>query len=322
MEIFGNNGNNLEPKSAEIKIIKYKCDKCDYNTSQKSHYNKHLISNKHKWKCQETISALSAPKSAERLKYSCIMCNKVFKTNSGLWKHKKICKKLQENDNKILEKLNNNEEINYNEIITTMMVENKKLLETISELIPKVGSNNNTVNNTINKQKFNINIFLNEQCKDALTITEFIDRIKITLDDLMVTKNKGLSEGVSNIFIENMNKLSIHERPMHCTDVKRETVYIKCDGNTENGNNNSYWKKDENNKRLKQALNNVTHVQRKNIDKWIDNHPNWVNVSHEQDEYLLLVKTCTDDLQENKVIKKVCNNVHIGEETQIRGNPH
>ena len=209
-------------------------------------------------------------------------------------------------------------------IILKLFKENKKLQDVvvtqqnqITELIPKVGSLINGNNNTINtKNKLNINIFLNEQCKDALTMNEFIDKIKVTMDDLMITKNKGLTEGVSNIFIENMNKLSLHERPMHCTDVKRETVYIKCGDNTEN-DGVSNWEKDNKNIRLKDALKKVSHVQQKGLEKWIDEHPNWENNSDEQEEYMLLVKNCTDDLNENKredkVIKKVCNQVYLGD---------
>ena len=198
--------------------------------------------------------------------------------------------------------------------IQNKMIEQQKIMhDHINDLIPKVG-NNNTINNNV-KQKFNINIFLNEQCKDALTMNEFIDKIKVTMDDLIITKNQGLSEGVSNIFIENMNKLSLHERPMHCTDVKRETVYIKCDDiHGENGGV-PRWEKDEQNTKLKSALNKITHVQRKNMNVWIDKHPNWEDNPLEQDEYLKLIKNCTDDLNEkkrgDKIIKKLCNEVYI-----------
>ena len=187
-----------------------------------------------------------------------------------------------------------------------VQIENKELRNQISELIPKVG-NNNVVNNTINsKQKFNINIFLNETCKDALTINEFIDKIKVSLDNLIVTRDKGISEGVSSIFIENMNKLSLHERPMHCTDMKRETLYIKYDHDKDDG-----WARDEENKNLKEAISKVTHYQRQNLDKWIKEHPNWENNSGEQAEYMRLVKSCTEDCKEDKVIKKLCNSVFI-----------
>ena len=136
-------------------------------------------------------------------------------------------------------------------------------------------------------------------------MNEFIDQIKINLDNLLVTKNKGLGEGVSNIFIENMNKLSLYERPMHCTDTKRETVYIK----------NDEWEKDAENKELKKAIEKISDVQRKNLDKWTDEHPDWNDNPTEQEEYMTLIKNSMDTLTKNKdeqkVIKKLCNTVYV-----------
>tara|TARA_B100001093_G_C26841953_1_gene1020957 strand:+ start:1522 stop:2361 length:840 start_codon:yes stop_codon:yes gene_type:complete len=266
----------------------------------------------------------NARKNAFQENYTCD-CGKSYPYKASLYNHKKKCFFLEQKnkdlkDENIIIK-NSDGEIDYKSMFLNIVKENKELHNVlitqqnqIGELIPKLG-NNNTINNTINKQKFNINIFLNEQCKDALTMNEFIDRIKITLDDLMLTKNKGLCEGVSNIFIENMNKLSIHERPMHCTDVKRETLYIKCDGVN---NNPAQWSKDESNNLFKEAINKVGHIQRKQINLWTDKHPKWQNNSKEQEEYMLLIKNCTDDLKENKredkIIKKLCNIVHLSNE--------
>ena len=270
----------------------------------------------------------------EKMQYTC-ECGKIYIHRTSLYNHKKKCKSSNEiitsNDvskDLILKLVDENSEIksmlfkqfenmqDQQVQIQNQMMEQQKLMHNqINELIPKVGNNNNTITNNV-KQKFNINIFLNEQCKDALTMNEFIEKIKVTMDDLMITKNKGLSEGISNIFIENMNKLSLHERPMHCTDVKRETVYIKCDD--DNGENGGVprWEKDEQNTRLKSALNKITHVQRKNMSTWIDKHPNWEENPLEQDEYMKLIKNCTDDINENKrdekIIKKLCNEVYIG----------
>ena len=246
-------------------------------------------------------------------------CGKSYPYRASLYNHKKICDVLN-NKTTIV---NSSKNIDYKGMFLTMIKENKQLQNVlvtqqnqINELIPKIGNQIIGDNNTItNKHKFNINIFLNEQCKDALTMNEFIDKIKITMNDLMVTKDKGLSEGVSNIFIENMNKLSLRERPMHCTDVKREIVYIKCDNTIENGTSN--WEKDEENHKLKDALKKVSHVQQKNLDKWTEEHPNWKNNSDEQEEYMQLVKNCTDDLNKNKredkAIKKVCNQAYLGD---------
>ena len=289
----------------------FECQKCNFVTSNKYDYDKHMTTPKH----QNTTN--TTKKTQENAKLFECDCGKKYPYRSSLFNHRKKCQ--YEGKNQIIEKSEKN--LDYKGMFLTIIKENKQLHNTlitqqnqISELLPKIG-NQIVGNNIINKNKININIFLNEQCKDALTMNEFIDKIKITMDDLMVTKNKGLSEGVSNIFIENMNKLSLHERPMHCTDVKRETVYIKCDDDVEEGI--SKWEKDDENLKLKNALKKVSQVQQKSLTKWTEEHPNWMEDSDLQEEYMKLVKNCTDDLQEHKredkVIKKVCNKTYLGD---------
>ena len=306
----------------------YECKECDYTTSRKSQYDRHVLTQKHKNKQNDTNDTKKVPFSSADFVCN---CGKKYAHKQNLYRHQKVCKnailglidasgciKMQDDvpDDLLQKIVNENTEIksmlfkqfeSIQEQQKLVQTENKELRDQISELIPKVG--NNTINNTINsKQKVNINIFLNEQCKDALTMTEFINKIKVTLDDLMLTKTKGLCEGVSNIFIENMNKLSLYERPMHCTDAKRETMYIKCDGDAEAGDG---WARDEENKNLKMAINKVTHVQRQSLDKWIEEHPNWESNSDEQEEYMKLVRCCTDDCKEDKIIKRLCNSVYL-----------
>ena len=296
---------------------KYCCDQCDYYTSRHSQFIRHNKTDKHKM-------IVNSMEKVHKLNWTCD-CGKKYKFDSGYYRHKKRCTYKNETTDKNVIIKTDVDELDYRamfmklikdnkELRDTLITENKELRNQINVLIPKVGNNNNS-NNKI-KQKFNINVFLNEQCKDALTMDEFIDKIRITIDDLMITKNKGLAEGVSNIFIENMNKLSFHERPIHCTDVKRETMYIKCDGaiNGECGGI-PYWEKDRENIKIKQALRKVSHAQQKGLKQWVNKHPNWENNPNEQEEYLLLINKCTSDLledkREDKIIKKLCNEVYI-----------
>ena len=134
---------------------------------------------------------------------------------------------------------------------------------------------------------------------------KFIKGIEVSMKNLLTTKDKGLAEGVSNIFIENMNKLSLHERPLHCTDTKRETLYIK----------NEQWEKDKDNKQIKEKMRAIAQKQVQSLNKWTEEHPNYMNVPHLQDEYTKLVQGITDTLDQNeeKVLKKVCNNVYVPE---------
>lgn len=268
--------------------ILYECNLCNFKCKKKSNYNKHLLTQKHNrhFLDNKKIS------NTENVKWHCI-CGKSYKFDTGYYRHKKICNFIKNNETSIIN------EIDYKRMFEKVMEENTKLMCHIGELIPKIG------NNTI-KQKININIFLNNQCKNALSIDEFIDKIKINIDNLLATKDKGINEGVSNIFIENMNKLSLYERPMHCTDLKREIIYIKKDT----------WEKDVNNNQLKKAIQKIGHVQEQNLDKWTNEHPNWMNNSDEQEEYIKLIKSSTSDisLKEDKIIKKICNNLYINED--------
>jgi hypothetical protein len=288
----------------------FECKFCDFTTSNLKDYNRHLTTRKHENTTKYNDFTPKNPKL-----FTC-ECGKTYPYRSSLYNHKKRCTIIVKDES------NDKEDIDYKKMFLSMVKENKDLCTTIitrqNELNDKINTtniNNQIIgdNNTINKHKLNINIFLNEQCKDALTMNEFIDKIKITLDDLLVTKDRGLTEGVSNIFIENMNKLSLHQRPMHCTDVKRETVYIKCNGENKEAN----WLHDSENTQLKEALKKVSQVQQKSLDKWTKEHPDWMENPEQQQEYMKLVKNCTDDLQENKreekVIKRVCNKVYLGD---------
>jgi len=287
-------------------VCKYICVGCCFNSNNKYDYKKHIMTVKHKNRINDDFSDQKPQENV----YKCV-CGKIYKYKQGLSNHKKkCCNKVhiqtEPNYTELIMKLiNENQELRNTVLLenqefkNTILLENKELRNQITEMIPKIGNNNNNIN-----QKFNINVFLNEECKDALTMEQFIKKIEVTMSNLLLTNNKGIDEGISNIFIENMNKLSLYERPMHCTDTKRETVYIKWGVPP----HPPQWEKDKDNEKLKKAIKNVAHVQQKNLTKWIEEHPNWENSSELQDEYMKLVKSCTDDINDGKVIKKLCSN--------------
>ena len=307
---------------------KFYCKICDFGTSNKYNFDKHLMTAKHKHttKYNDITTPLQENATAESM-YICD-CGKSYPYRASLHNHKKKCKYNKSTSQKNIDnikKLDDNEEskqlvmklVEENteiksllfkqfENMQTHMQEQQKLMhQQINELIPRVGNNN-----TINKNKLNINIFLNEQCKDAITMEQFMKKIEVSIGNLLVTQNKGLSEGVQNIFIENMNKLSVYERPLHCTDVKREIVYIKSEENTNTGN---IWERDDSNIKLKNVLKQLTYMQQKSLEKWVAENPNWENEPKLQEEYIELVKNCTEDFsdKENKIIKKLCNETHV-----------
>ena len=295
---------------------KYTCVLCHYTSSNKHNYEKHMSTPKHKntteYNKEMQINAL-------KHKYEC-ECGKNYPYKASLFNHKKKCmfnkyqiieedltksSKLSDTDDSLI---CNDEIIDYKAIIMKLIDENSefknliiKQQNQIGELIPKVGNNNN---NTNIKQKFNINIFLNEQCKDALNMDDFLKQITVTLENLDITKSRGLTEGLSNVFIENMNKLSVFERPMHCTDAKRETLYIK---------ENDTWEKDNDKSKIRDAIKSVSATQYKNMKQWMDANPDYMDDPDKQDYFIHMVKNCGKSINDidDKIIKRLCLSSYI-----------
>jgi len=296
---------------------KFYCEKCDYYANRKSDLLKHFKSNKHN-------DTKNSQNDTKKFSIKC-ECGKVYKFNSGFYRHKKNCTFVKNetiiledssNNNVSINKKNINETVNclkeddYKNMFLKLLDENKEFKDIlikqqtqIGQLIPKIGNNNiNNVNNV--NQKFNINIFLNTHCKDALNIDEFVKNIDINLDDLDYTKNNGLAEGISNAIIQNMSKLSLYERPLHCTDTKRETLYIK---------NEDAWEKDESKSKIKKAIKDVSDKQFKSIKKWTNINPDFQEDDNKQEYFAKVLSVLGKDIGEvdDKVIKKICNNYNL-----------
>ena len=295
---------------------KYTCDICDYNTFKKNNYLRHKNSRKHK-NNEVAINSNNFDQN-EQNNLLCKNCNKIYKSYSGLWRHKKVCN-YKEEENIKCEIVENN--INLEQLVIKLFKENddikeimkkqqdqiesqqlylKKQQEQLSELIPKVGNNNNNINNN---QKFNINVFLNEHCKDAMSINDFVQSIEISLKNLLTTKEKGLAHGLNDIINENMNKLSIYERPIHCTDKKRETLYVK----------NNTWEKDIDKALTTNMLKGLQMQQIKNLQKFKELHPNYESDEDLKHEYMILLNKCTKPLIEfeRKLFKNLCDNIYV-----------
>ena len=322
------------PNKKSYKIPnKYLCNFCDYNTSNKKDYAKHLSTPKHAFLKNSYQNPTNAIENSPISSQFICECGKIYKHRSSLHFHKKTCKYIKTIENDIENEILTTNNIS-KDVILKLIAENSEIKimlfkqfeamqkqqeqmnNHISELIPKIGNNNTTYN----KNSFNINISLDMHCKNAKTINEFLDTMEVKFEDLQITKTKGICEGISNIFMENMKKLSLHERPIHCTDLKRETVYIKAAGDIIGGKPEpAKWQRDDNNKILKQAISKAGHIQIKNLDLWKDKYPNWETDSNDQTNYMILVRNSTDDFKEKKreekVVKSICNNVYIKGET-------
>jgi hypothetical protein len=181
-----------------------------------------------------------------------------------------------------------------------ILEENKVLREKISNL--ELG---NTINNTHNNQQYSINFFLNEKCKNAMNLEDFVEKIKFTLEDLQFTKDNGYAKGISNIFIKNLNDMDITERPIHCSDQKRLQFYVK---------NDNEWTKDKNNEKIDNTIEKVSKKQIKSIQEWVEANPDFTESDAKMKEYFTLVRSITqpnDDKNLKNIKRKVGENVKL-----------
>jgi hypothetical protein len=285
--------------------LKYCCNYCDYTTSKKSNIDHHLNTKKHESMVSKLNSNDFKPKQAA--KYSCKNCGKEYKDNSGLWRHKKVCdfEELEESEKEEPKK----EEISDKELIVMLLKQNSQLIEHNCELtkngINNTNSHNNTTNNSHNKA-FNLNFFLNETCKDAMNIMDFVDSIKLQLSDLEKVGELGYVDGISNIITNNLKAIDINKRPVHCTDKKRETMYIKDE--------NKWEKEEEDKKKLRRAIKRVAFKNQNLIQDFKKEHPDY-NKYHSKisDQYNKLVVESmggsgdNDIEKEDKIIKNISN---------------
>ena len=292
--------------------FKYYCKKCDYGTSKKSSYADHVLSTKHKraMDCNGNLPKICSD-------FVCKNCNKKYKDNSGLWRHKKKCNDVENISIDIQEIQKSNEIEELKEFMKYLMQENSEMKSMMleqsnmmMEVIKNGTYNNNTIstNNSHNKA-FNLQFFLNETCKDAMNITDFVESIKLQVSDLENVAEVGYIEGISNIIVKNLKKLDVTQRPVHCTDKKRETMYVK-DEDT--------WEKDEENQKMHRVVKKVTDKNARLIFKYKELHPDCMTYhSRFNDKYNKIIVESMggsgDNMfeKEEKIIQRVSKEVTV-----------
>ena len=258
----------------------------------------HLLTQKHQNGIQLIQNDIQKmPKNATT--FDC-ECGNTYKHRSGLYRHKKTCQKMPKNA----------EEGPMTSIMLKLLNQNAELQKIILEQSKETKvTNTNIINNTTNN--FNLNVFLNETCKDAITLKDFVDGLQVRLKDLEDTAQLGYSEGVSKIFINGLNELEVNKRPIHCSDAKRETLYIK---------DNNEWKKEDDNKtELTKAIKTIGKKNMMQIFEWQKKHPEYNDPdSKENDKYQKMIMNAmsgstTEEQEHNmkKIIKNVTKNVVI-----------
>jgi hypothetical protein len=296
-------------KSPEV-AKKWVCDCCDYFTCKISDYKKHLSTDKHKKTENDSKMVVNdsnlSPKVAQ---FEC-QCGKTYKYDSGYYRHKKKCVTI--NDNKEEDSSIKNVTDNKNDLINYLIKENQEFKNLILEIVKKDTYNNSITHTNSHNKAFNLNFFLNETCKDAMNITEFVDSIKLQLSDLEKVGELGYVNGISNIIVKNLKELDVTQRPVHCTDKKRETLYIKDENK---------WEKDDDKKKLRKVIKRVASKNQRLLLKFKEVHPDCnTSSSKYSDQYNTIIVESMggsgdNDLEkEEKIMRNILKQVVIDKE--------
>ncbi len=302
----------LAPKNAEI----FDCQNCLYKCCKKSEFNRHIRTQKHLRLTNADAWLTKNAQKAQEL-FEC-ECGNIYKHRQSLFKHKKICSEINKKFNINENSISTTEILN---IIKSLIKENQDFTkdlvnsvisnqcDTIKEITKtSINKTINNINNNSHNKTFNLQVFLNETCKNAMNITDFVDSIKLQLSDLIKIGEIGYVEGLSNIITSNLQSLDISERPIHCTDKKREIVYIKDENK---------WEKDDNNNKLRKAIKKIAYKNEKLLPQYKEKYPgcNYSESKYSDQYSKLVIEAMTSDLdKDDKIIKNISKVISLDKE--------
>tara|TARA_X000000950_G_scaffold284891_1_gene389121 strand:- start:1514 stop:2431 length:918 start_codon:yes stop_codon:yes gene_type:complete len=286
---------------------KFHCIICDFKCNNKRDYERHENTRKHKNNQNDNKKTPENPKIPKEDKYKCSKCGKIYRYKSGLSRHKKICIGIKEVI-KETEIISNNEDDVTKDMLKQLVNQNQTLQKQLIELSNK----KTTVNyNNCNNKKMTINVFLNEECKNAMNLTDFVNGVQVSLNDIMYTKEHGYAEGISNIFVKHLQNMPPTERPIHCSDSKRLQFYIKDENK---------WEKDDSHTKIDKSIQDLTMKQMVTVKKWEEEHPNYLHNEQLLQEWHSMIQEIMgkcDKIQKEKnellIKKSISNNTEIKE---------
>jgi len=296
------------------------CETCDFKCSKQSDWSRHILTRKH---LLEINGNTGNGKNAE--KYECDICSKPFKTNSGLWKHRVKCS--PHNGTNMIQISNNttssmfeidkdllvNMLLKNNDVMEKLLLKNQDVMEKMIEIMPNIGNqSHNTMTNSHNTQNFNIQMFLNEHCKNAMNLTDFIDSLPITAETYDNTIQNGLTKTLTNMITNGLSQLDILERPIHCTDATRKTLYVKEANN---------WEKDTELLKILLGIKQLARKQRTMISEWKDVNEGWEKDDNIQTKLTTLICHSMTDIENDeketsKIIRAISKNVYLDNEAK------
>ena len=276
------------------------CEKCDFKCCKKGDYNRHLMTSKH-----IHLTKSNTFLHQKTSNHICDKCNKTYKSRVGLWGHKKKCMKKEEINETI-----ETQDFNDKDLILSLIQQNNELQKQMLEVIKNGTNINNTVNNNCHNKTFNLQVFLNETCKDAMNIMDFVDSIKIQLSDIESIGELGYVNGMSKLIIKHLNALDENMRPVHCSDPKRDSLYVK--------DKNVWEKEDPENKKIKKAIKYISNKNICALPEWKAKYPDCIySDSNKSDQYNHIVLEAmggsgdNDAEKADKIVKKIAKVVTI-----------
>ena len=307
-------------KTSKYEQRNFYCEDCDYKCCKKFNWDRHISTSKHQLATNNNKLATEKEQNEQKgqneqkcQNLSCEKCNKEFKDRTGLWRHKKKCgTSNKESDQNINNSSNIVDINNLTALICELVKSNTDIHKSVIELC-KNGTNNNSGNTNIinsNNKTFNLQVFLNETCKDAMNISDFVESLQLQVSDLENVGKVGYIEGISNIIIKNLNALEVNKRPVHCADQKREVMYVKED--------NVWEKEDEANKKLRKAIRKIAHKNFCMFKAYREKYPDCEEYdSKKNSQYNIIIyesmggKGDNDYEKDTKIIKKIAKVVGI-----------
>jgi len=293
---------------------KYCCEQCNFICSKESNWNIHLTTTKHKIRTNTNVALIE-----NATKYECI-CGKTYKHASSLWNHKQVCDNDKNNINDKNNTIDNkpNEFQLDKELLIKMLLKNQDVMEKLAEvmpmmmeIMPKLGNNShNTTNNNTTNNQFNIQLFLNEHCKNAMNLTDFIDSLPITASTYDSTIENGLTKTITNMITNGLNKLDILERPIHCTDATRKTLYVK---------EADIWEKDTELLKVVDGIKTLIRKKRTLISRWKEANIGWDTVESKQMRFTELICNIMTDVdfdekETGKIVRSISKSVYLDSE--------
>jgi hypothetical protein len=291
------------PKNA----FKFYCKKCDFKCSKKCDWKRHISTKKHNGSNMVVTDSNKTQTNAK--KYEC-ECGKTYKWDSGFYRHKKKCSIVQ---GECKSNTNNIPTIDIDkELLIKMLLKNQDVMDKMIEMMPNMGNNSHNNTNSNNTNNFNIQMFLNDHCKNAMNLTDFIQSLPITNETYDSTIENGLTKTITNMMLNGLSELDILERPIHCTDATRKTLYVK-DSDT--------WEKDNELLHIIKGIRELSLKQRTLICKWKDANKGWRTDENLQSKMTNLVFNSmtqieSDEKETGKIIRSISKKVYLDNETK------